>query len=97
MDTAIRTGLILLAVVAIIAALASVIPTVAQALNNVLSYFTTALNQISPYLVFGKRLFNNFVGNGILANAILIISISLPITFFITTLIVRAYRLIIGK
>ena len=97
MSQAIRIALIVVAVASILALITPLVVHITDGLLEAFPMLNQYLNPLVPYLGFGRRMFNAFVGNSTIAYIVIVFIIGMPITYFFTSIVSRIYRLIVGQ
>lgn len=97
MSQAIRIALIVVAVVSIIAMVAPLVVNVTEMLLNAFPMLNTTVASLAPYMSWARRLFNALCGGPRLAQLVIVFVVSMPISYYFTSIVSRVYRLIIGN
>ena len=96
MGQVIRVGLIIVAVVAIIALLVPITEKVVEALPVLGQHLSSAINSLSPYLLWGRQLLNALVGVPILVDIMLWFVLLSPIALHAAAFTIKIFRKVIG-
>lgn len=96
MSTAIRIGLIVIAVAAITALLAPFIGQISSAFSSVIPLLSNAIDTLTPYLRFGKTMLNCLLGSATVANVMLWFVLLAPLTLHAVEFGIKIYKKIVG-
>lgn len=96
MSQAIRIGLIVVAVAAILALLTPILDQVITGIGAVGESLPGLINTLSPYLNFGRQMLNALVGNAVLVDVMLWFTILAELALHTVGFVSKIFRKVVG-
>lgn len=96
MDTVIRIGLVVIAIIAVIALLMPVLEQVGDGVLEVADVLPELISQIAPYFLFGRTLLNALLGYPVLVDICLWLVILAPLSVHLVKFGIYIYSKLVG-
>lgn len=96
MDTVIRIGLVVIAIIAVIALLMPVLEQVGDGVLEVADVLPELISQIAPYFLFGRTLLNALLGYPVLVDICLWLVILAPLSVHLVQFGIYIYSKLVG-
>lgn len=96
MDTVIRIGLVVIAIIAVIALLTPVLTQLGEGVIDVANALPGLITQLAPYLVFGRTLINALIGYPVLVDVCLWLMILAPLSVALVEFGIYIYSQLVG-
>lgn len=96
MDTVIRIGLVVIAIIAVIALLTPVLTQLGEGVTDVANALPGLITQLAPYLVFGRTLLNALIGYPVLVDVCLWLMLLAPLSVALVEFGIYIYSKLVG-